>query len=105
MIRHTGGVATSMSSKVTQRAVVWSGRVQGVGFRMAACSVASRFQIRGSVRNESDGSVRCELAGFSDELDRFIEAVEARMDQFVHDRHESAPGVLPMPEAGFKIIH
>lgn len=95
----------SMSNELMHRAVVWSGRVQGVGFRVAARSVASRFEIRGVIRNESDGSVRCELAGPPEELDRFIESVEARMDQFVHDRHESAPGVLVIPDVGFDIVH
>lgn len=89
---------------MVQRAVVWSGRVQGVGFRMAVLDVASRFVVRGAIRNESDGSVRCELTGAGAELDRFIEAVEARMDQYVHDRHESAPGILAMPEQGFDIV-
>ena len=85
------------------RAVVWSGRVQGVGFRMAACDVARMFQFRGAIRNESDGTVRCELMGDPDVLDRFIETVEARMDQFVHDRYESAPGVLDLDKPGLHI--
>lgn len=77
--------------------------MQGVGFRIAACDVAKMFRFRGAIRNESDGTVRCELMGDPDELDRFIETVEARMDQFVHDRHESAPGVLELGESGLAI--
>jgi acylphosphatase len=93
-----------MNNNAVNRAVVWSGRVQGVGFRIAASNVASRFAVCGVIRNEPDGTVRCELTGAALELDRFIEAVEARMDQYVHDRHESAPGILAMPEQGFDIV-
>ena len=78
--------------------------MQGVGFRMAARSVASRFTVQGVIRNESDGTVRCELSGAGAELDRFIEAIEARMDHYVHDRHESAPGILAIPAKGFDIV-
>ena len=85
------------------RAIVWSGRVQGVGFRAAACSVASMYDIRGAVRNEPDGAVRCEVRGPDAEIDRFIETLEARMDLYVHDRLESAPGVLLLPQEGMVV--
>jgi len=93
-----------MTSQATvTRAIVWSGRVQGVGFRDAACSVAAMFDIRGAIRNESDGTVRCELCARDAEINRFIEAVEARMDMYVHDRLESAPGVLVLPIQGLAV--
>ena len=91
------------SQDTVTRAIVWSGRVQGVGFRAAACSVAAMFDIRGAIRNESDGTVRCELCGSDAEINRFIEAVEARMDMYVHDRLESAPGVLVLPIQGLVV--
>jgi acylphosphatase len=91
------------SQEEVTRAIVWSGRVQGVGFREAACYVAAMFAIRGVIRNETDGSVRCELCGADAEIDRFIESVEARMDRYVHDRLESAPGVLTIPSQGLAI--
>lgn len=97
-------MVSSVNSVLVRRAVVWSGRVQGVGFRRAARSVASRFTVRGVIRNEPDGTVRCELSGAGLELDRFIEAIEAHMDQYVHDRYESAPGILAMPAQGFAIV-
>ena len=91
------------SQEDVTRAIVWSGRVQDVGFRAAACHVAAMFSIRGIIRNETDGSVRCELCGTDAEINRFIEAVEARMDRYVHDRLESAPGILPIPAQGLVI--
>jgi acylphosphatase len=49
--------------------VIVSGRVQGVGFRWATLERAEHLGLSGSVRNESDGTVRVEIEGArSDEL-------------------------------------
>ena len=37
-----------------------TGRVQGVGFRYATYQLAKRLDIRGTVKNETDGSVTIE---------------------------------------------
>ena len=47
--------------------VVYSGRVQGVGFRYTVCRVAKPFAITGFVRNLPDGDV--ELVGEGGEQD------------------------------------
>lgn len=49
------------------------GRVQGVNFRYHAQITASKFNIRGFVRNEYDGSVYIEAEGENGDLDNFIE--------------------------------
>jgi len=43
--------------------MVISGRVQGVGFRYFTLQVATELGIDGWVRNEPDGTVRCQAAG------------------------------------------
>ncbi len=43
--------------------VRYGGRVQGVGFRATARSIASRHPVTGWVRNEMDGSVLMEVQG------------------------------------------
>jgi acylphosphatase len=48
------------------------GRVQGVGFRYSAKSVAHTFQIYGFVKNIYDGSVYIEAEGLPDNLSHFI---------------------------------
>ncbi len=60
----------------------FSGEVQGVFFRATAREVASRFDVAGWIRNETDGSVRCTVEGEPAELDRFVAAVkEAKRDR------------------------
>ena len=64
----------------TRYEIMFSGRVQGVGFRWTACRVARRFDIRGWVRNEPDGSVRCVAEGEANVLDEFVVAVQEAME-------------------------
>jgi acylphosphatase len=51
------------------------GTVQGVGFRYHVVRIASRFEVRGTVRNTSDGAVEIDVEGDDDEVARFIDSV------------------------------
>ncbi|MCZ6836890.1 MAG: acylphosphatase [Planctomycetota bacterium] len=55
--------------------ITFSGRVQGVFFRATTLEISRRFAIKGWVRNERDGSVRCIAEGDRKELDAFVEAI------------------------------
>lgn len=75
-----------------QRIVRFAGNVQGVGFRFTTCRLAGSFDVTGSVRNCSDGSVECIVEGASDEIAAFLGALEDQMGCFIRDRSEvSAP--------------
>jgi acylphosphatase len=63
--------------------IVFTGRVQGVGFRATARDVADGFAVTGWVRNEPDGSVRCIVEGEKGEIERFVGAVRQTMSSFV----------------------
>ena len=56
--------------------LLYSGRVQGVGFRYAACSVAMGFEVTGTVRNLSDGRVELVAEGERPELEAFRRAMQ-----------------------------
>ena len=47
-----------------------TGRVQGVGFRWATVREARRLGLRGSVRNDPDGSVEVVAAGAAADVER-----------------------------------
>ena len=55
--------------------VLYSGRVQGVGFRYTAKTVATGFEVTGIVRNLADGGVELIAEGLKDELEGFQQAI------------------------------
>ena len=55
--------------------VLFSGRVQGVGFRYSVREVACGFDATGWVRNLMDGRVELVAEGEEDELQAFLEAI------------------------------
>jgi acylphosphatase len=65
--------------------IVFTGTVQGVGFRYTACQVAEGYDVAGWVRNEPDGSVRCVVEGSPEQVDRFLEALQQTMAGHIRD--------------------
>jgi acylphosphatase len=55
-----------------------SGEVQGVGFRSAVRKQAALHQIRGYVRNLSDGRVEICAQGKEEQIDAFIRGIETK---------------------------
>lgn len=52
-----------MAGKQIRKHIVFSGRVQGVGFRYTACALARSLGLTGWVRNAADGTVEMEAQG------------------------------------------
>ncbi|HEU6448110.1 MAG TPA: acylphosphatase [Verrucomicrobiae bacterium] len=66
--------------------VLYSGRVQGVGFRYTTKTVATGFEITGIVRNLNDGRVQLVAEGRREELEEFRAAIrEAGLENFIRD--------------------
>ena len=59
-----------------RRRIVFTGAVQGVGFRYRARHAAELYGCTGWVRNEYDGSVVMEIQGTEEQIDRVILAIE-----------------------------
>ena len=59
-----------------RRHIIFTGAVQGVGFRYRARHAANMYSCTGWVRNEWDGSVTMEIQGEEDSIDRVILAIE-----------------------------
>ena len=66
--------------------VLFSGHVQGVGFRYTARTVAAGFEITGTIRNLPDGRVELVAEGLRDELEAFRMALhDAGLAGFIRD--------------------
>ena len=56
--------------------LIFSGFVQGVGFRWRAAKAAEMYGCTGWVKNEYDGSVTMEIQGSEGQIDQVILAIE-----------------------------
>jgi acylphosphatase len=56
--------------------IYYSGRVQGVGFRYTVKSLATGFEVSGTVRNVPDGRVELAVEGAREELEAFRKAIQ-----------------------------
>ena len=62
---------------MTARQVIYSGRVQGVGFRAAVRQIAMGFEVTGWVKNLDDGRVEMQaMTVDSDEMTEFLAAID-----------------------------
>ena len=66
-----------------RRRVLYSGHVQGVGFRYTTVSVARRYAVTGYVQNLSNGSVVVVAEGQAEELDRFLADLGETMQEYI----------------------
>ena len=70
-------------SEVVGVLVHYTGRVQGVGFRVTAESVAGRYRVTGTVRNLPDGRVELLAEGARQDVEAFLAAVRARLARYI----------------------
>ena len=83
--------------------VIYSGRVQGVGFRYTCERLAKGFPVVGHVRNLPDGSVELVAEGYFGEIDAFLSSVQAAMGRKIHDLVVSPEDAPEFPEDSFII--
>ena len=83
--------------------VLFSGHVQGVGFRYAARQVAMEFDVAGVVQNLPDGRVQLEAEGTAAEVAAFVAAVEERLHGYIR-KTERSEAARPAQFTDFRII-
>jgi len=90
------------ASSRQRREVMYSGRVQGVGFRYTTQGIAARFDVTGYVMNLPDGRVHLVAEGTAAELRAFLREVNDALGQYISNAAENA---LPASGAfsGFEI--
>lgn len=82
--------------------MVFSGRVQGVGFRATTRKVAVSHGLTGWVRNEADGTVLAELQGGPERVDLAMAEIPRKTWGTVASAERSSVGVVE-GESGFEI--
>jgi acylphosphatase len=90
---------------MTARRIIYSGRVQGVGFRWTAKELARGYDVLGTVRNLPDGTVEMVVAGERGEVMEFLR--DLREDSAVahHIKGVVEEEIATLPELkGFTIV-
>lgn len=88
---------------MVSKRVYYSGRVQGVGFRYTAESLAQNFDVAGYVRNLPNGDVELVAEGPADQVEQFLKAVAGRMARHIH--HTTIQDETPGGYQGFEVRH
>lgn len=72
-----------MKQRITVR---YEGRVQGVGFRYTAVSLAQDLAVTGYVKNEFDGSVLLIAEGTEEQLTELLQAIRrSHLGKYITD--------------------
>jgi acylphosphatase len=74
---------------IERREVRYSGRVQGVGFRYTARSIAQLHTVTGYVKNLSDGRVELVVEGPTEEVSAVLRTIRAEMGRYIRDVQET----------------
>ena len=64
-----------MVSGIVRKHLVFSGSVQGVGFRYRAAKAAEMYGCTGWVQNDWNGTVTMEIQGTEEQIDRVVLAI------------------------------
>lgn len=65
--------------------IIYSGGVQGVGFRITAVRTAESFGIKGWVKNLSDGRVESVCEGGREQVEQFIGKIASVFKRYITD--------------------
>jgi acylphosphatase len=84
--------------------VIYSGQVQGVGFRWTTARIGRRFPVTGHVKNLPDRTVELEAQGAREELEAFLAAVDLEMKGNI-DRASVVWSTGPAENQSFEIRH
>ena len=79
-------LGSAVMGEIKRIQVVYTGQVQGVGFRFTVRRIAEYLGIPGFVRNLSDGSVEVICEGEEKEIKEFLERVDDNMRGYIGGR-------------------
>jgi len=86
----------------TAKHIIFTGRVQGIGFRFTALDIANRHRLTGLVRNAPDGTVEMIAQGPSDDIADCIRDIKEAFEGYI--RETKTEEIPPDPKyTNFKI--
>lgn len=82
--------------------IIFSGRVQGVGFRYTSCCLARSLGLTGWVKNLGDGTVEMEAQGDLESIARLAERLHE--GRFIRIEHMESEEIPVISESSFREI-
>jgi acylphosphatase len=93
-----------MATTTQRYHILFTGRVQGVGFRYTTANIARGYDVTGYVSNLPDGRVELVAEGARRELDDFLREVRDYFHNNIRDeKRDTQPATAEFP--GFSIRH
>jgi acylphosphatase len=65
--------------------IIFTGRVQGVGFRYTSYNICRRYQLRGYVKNLPDGNVEMMAQGPEDDISSCIRDIKEYFGKYIKE--------------------
>ena len=88
-----------------RRRILFTGTVQGVGFRFTSKSMAENHHLTGWVKNLDDGDVLVEAQGRAEDIASFCEeVVNPSYRVWFHAHVKAQEGCAAVPEHSFRVI-
>ena len=91
--------------KAERRMILFSGRVQGVGFRMTTVHLAQDLALAGTVRNLPDGRVELVAEGVAKDIDALVNRLREHFATLIRSIDQQSIPLSPALDArGLQII-
>ena len=90
---------------MTAKQIIFSGKVQGVGFRYQTKEIALGFDVVGWVKNLPDGNVELQVMGDEEEVADFLAEIveESELASLIREHHTFE--IPPLSDCrGFRIV-
>lgn len=88
---------------MVRKHIIFSGRVQGVGFRYTACCLARPMGLTGWVKNLWDGTVEMEVQGDQAAIEAMLERL--RGGRFIRVEHMDIRDIPTVREREFREVY
>jgi len=107
-------MSSTLETMTERRVILFSGRVQGVGFRMTAVHLAADLPLTGTVRNVDDGAwdgggygggVELIVEGAAGDIDRLVVRLSEQFGSFIRNVSQRSVPPTGIPGRGIRIIH
>ena len=88
-----------------RRTIFFSGRVQGVGFRMTTVQLAEDLPLSGTIRNLDDGDVELIAQGETADINTLVARLREHFGTFIRNTRESSAPATGRSGRGIRVTH